>query len=114
MDFTLVYMIAYITTSISIGTSQSKLPLFLREKLCRFWSIRQENYGDETYENRRNALTKVLKLAITGISHMEKPDLDNEKQAPGFDRSVNVLYPKGNETTKCASDGCESEPVPKA
>jgi len=41
-------MITYIPTSIAIGPSQSKLPLFLREKLGRFWSIWQEKYGDET------------------------------------------------------------------
>ena len=46
--------------------------------------------------------------------HMEKTDLDNEKQTPIRDRSMNVLYPKGNETAKCASHGCESEPVGKA
>jgi hypothetical protein len=47
-DFTPVYMIPYIPTSVAIGASQSKLPLFLREKLRRFWSIWQESYGDET------------------------------------------------------------------
>jgi hypothetical protein len=41
-------MIAYIPTSIAIDPRQSKLPLFLREKLGRFWSIWQEKYGDET------------------------------------------------------------------
>jgi hypothetical protein len=46
-------------------------------------------------------------------SHGET-DLDDEKQTPIRDRSVNVLYPKGNETAKCASQGCESEPVGKA
>lgn len=59
MDFTLVYMIAYIPTSIAIGTSQRKLPLFLREKLRRFWSIWQESYSDDTKKNRRNALAGV-------------------------------------------------------
>jgi hypothetical protein len=52
-------MITYIPTSIAIGASQSKLPLFLREKLRRFWSIWQESYGDETEENRRNALVGI-------------------------------------------------------
>ena len=47
-NFTLVYMISYIPTSIAIGSSQSNLPLFLREELRRFWSIRQESYRDET------------------------------------------------------------------
>jgi hypothetical protein len=41
-------MIAYISTGIAIGTSQSKLPLFLREKLRRFWSIWQESQSDDT------------------------------------------------------------------
>jgi hypothetical protein len=48
VDFTLVHMIAYITTSIAIGPSQGKLPLFLREEIRRFWSIWQKKYGDET------------------------------------------------------------------
>jgi hypothetical protein len=51
-------MIAYIPTSIAIDPSQSKLPLFLREKVRRFWSIWQEKYGDETQENRGNALLR--------------------------------------------------------
>jgi hypothetical protein len=41
-------MIAYISTSIAIGPSQSKLPLFLRQKIRRFWSIWQKKYGDDT------------------------------------------------------------------
>jgi hypothetical protein len=40
-------MIPYISTRIAIGSSQSNLPLFLREELCRFWSIWQESYRDE-------------------------------------------------------------------
>jgi hypothetical protein len=48
VDFTLVYMIAYIPTGIAIGTGQCELPLFLREKLRRFWSIWQESQSDET------------------------------------------------------------------
>jgi hypothetical protein len=41
-------MVPYISTRIAIGSSQSNLPLFLREELGRFWSIWQESYRDET------------------------------------------------------------------
>jgi hypothetical protein len=55
----------------------------------------------------------VLKLPIAEIVTW-RTDLDNEKQTPVLDRSVNVLYPKGNETAKSASHGSEAEPVGKA
>ena len=112
MDFTLVYMIAYIPTGITIGTSQRKLPLFLREKLRHFWSIWQESYSDDTKENRRNTLVGVEATKRRIVAR--RTHLDNEKQTPVLDRGVNVLYPKGNETAKCASHGSESEPVGKA
>jgi hypothetical protein len=41
-------------------------------------------------------------------------DLDNEKKPPVRNRSVRVLNPKGNNTTKGTSYGSESEPVGKA
>jgi len=64
-------MIAYIPTSIAIGANQGELPLVLREKLRRFWSIWQESYSDETEENRRDALSRALELPIAEIFHTE-------------------------------------------